>query len=276
MEKLPIFLKWAGGKRKLLDKLSVLFPLKINRYFEPFLGAGSVLFFIRKKYKTKYCMVSDINRDLIDTYIAVRDNPQKLIRLIDYFKGKNSVKFYYKIRVDFNAKKIKGLKRAAAFIYLNKTCFNGLYRVNSKNQFNVPYGCYTNPEIYNREIILYASQLLQEVIIKHQDYRKILSKVRRGDFVYLDPCYDPIKPQKSFVHYTPHIFQETDRLELHDFVVSLRKRGVNFILNNNDLPKIHHIYKGFKIDTIESNRIIGGAVKNRGKVKELLISHIIK
>ena len=138
--KIPTFLKWAGGKRRLIEQIDKHLPKKINRYFEPFLGAGSMFFYIKQKYNPKFCMVSDINKDLIETFKAVRDNPLGLINETKKLKKKDSKEFYYKVRMKFNEDKYLGLKRCAAFIYLNKTCFNGLYRVNSKNEFNVPCG----------------------------------------------------------------------------------------------------------------------------------------
>lgn len=271
MIKIPTFLKWAGGKRRILNKLENLFPKKINRYFEPFLGAGAVFFFVKQKYNPKFCMISDINKDLIDTFIAARDNPAKLISYLKYFKKKNSEKFYYETREKFNKYKIKKLKRAAAFIYLNKNCFNGLYRVNSKNEFNVPYGKYKNPEIFEEKNIYFASNLLQGVKIKHQDYRRIKKQIKIGDFIYLDPCYDPIK-KTSFANYTPERFCVADRLELAKFIKASRRKRANIVLSNNNLPEIKRIYSNFKITEILASRSINANPVGRGKVKELVIS----
>jgi len=270
--RIPTFLKWAGGKRRVIADLEELFPPKINRYFEPFLGGGSIFFFIKQKYNPEFCMLSDINKDLIETYKAVRDKSKELIIFLDYFKKKNSEKFYYNIREKFNKNEIKGLKRCAAFIYLNKTCFNGLYRVNSKNKFNVPYGKYKNPEIYNKNNIILASQLLKGVKIKHQDYRKILTYIKRKDFIYLDPCYDPIK-RTSFTNYTPKRFCEEDRIELLRFISLLNKKGAYICLSNNNLPEIRNLYSGFNIKKILVSRSINSNSKGRGGVTELVISN---
>lgn len=234
------------------------------------------LLFVAEHFKPKYCMISDVNKDLIKTYRAVRDNPRKLMRTLDRYKKKNSERLYYEIRKNFNAHRIKGLERAAAFIYLNKTCFNGLYRVNSKGEFNVPYGQNKNSKIYDPHIIQHASRLLRGVIIKEQNFGSILSYVRSGDFVYLDPCYDPVKPNKSFVQYTPSIFKEKDRVALYRFVIALKKRRVSFVLSNSDLREIRRLYKQFKIKTIVSDRIISGEVRNRIPVSELVISYLSK
>ncbi|MDD5133299.1 MAG: Dam family site-specific DNA-(adenine-N6)-methyltransferase [Candidatus Nanoarchaeia archaeon] len=266
------FLKWAGGKRRILKKIDTHIPKEINTYFEPFLGGGSMFFYIKQKYVPKKCVLSDINKDLIDSFKAVRDNPKKLISSLKYFKKKDSKEFFYNTRKKFNENKIFGVRRAAAFIYLNKTCFNGLWRVNSAGEFNVPYGKYKNPEIFNAENIFYASYLLKEVKILHQDYRKIIKIVKKGDLVYLDPCYDPLK-KTSFANYTPKRFSELDRIELAKFIRFLNYKGVKIILNNNDIPPIRKLYSKFNIQEIFVSRSINSDPLGRGKIKELIITN---
>lgn len=268
---IPTFLKWAGGKRRLINELDPLFPKKVDRYFEPFLGGGAVFFFVKRKYNPKFCMLSDINKDLIDTFKTVRDNPLQLLCALKNYKRRHSEKFYYHIREKFNAKRITGLERHVAFIYLNKTCYNGLYRVNFKGEFNVPYGKYNNPEIFNKQIVLHASQLLQGVIIKQQHYTKITKFIKKGDFIYLDPCYDPIK-KTSFVNYTAKRFCDEDRMELAKFIEMLKNKCANIVLSNNDLPRIRDIYSDFNIKEILALRSINSNVKKRGKIVELAIS----
>ena len=269
---IPTFLKWAGGKRRLISKLEPLFPKKIDRYFEPFLGGGYMFFYIKRKYNPEFCMISDINKDLIETYKAVRDNPKRLIHNLKFFNKNHSKEFYYIIREKFNCNKLRYLRRCAAFIYLNKTCFNGLYRVNSKNEFNVPFGRYNNLEIYNEQNILFASQLLQGVRIEHQDYREITKSVKKDDFIYLDPCYDPIK-KTSFVNYTPKGFSEIDRIELAKFIRILINKGAKIILSNNDLSEIRESYSDLKIYEIFVSRSINSNPLDRGKIIELAISN---
>ncbi len=268
--KIPTFLKWVGGKRMLIDKIVPTFPKKIDRYFEPFLGAGAIFFYVKQKYNPKYCEISDINEDLIDTFKAVRDKPKELIKYLKYFRMKNLETHYYFIRKRFNEKKIKGVKRAATFIYLNKTCYNGLYRVNLKGEFNASYGKYKNPLIFNEEDILFASKLLKGVKIRWQDYRKILGRVQKGDLAYLDPCYDPIK-KCSFAHYTPKRFSEKDRIELAKFMGILKNMEIECRLSNNDLKPVRELYKNFQIKTILAPRKINSDPAGRGKIKELLI-----
>ena len=266
------FLKWAGGKRRILPALEKFFPEKIDRYFEPFLGGGSVFFYVKQKYNPSLCVISDTNKDLINTYIDVRDNPKLLIRHLQYFKKKNSKDFYYSVREKFNSNKIREIKRSAAFIYLNKTCFNGLYRVNKNNKFNVPYGKFKTPGIFQEETIFAASKLLNNrVVIKHQDYKKILKSTRGGDFVYLDPCYDPLK-RTSFANYTPERFGKKERTELFDFIQTLRQGNVKVVLSNNDLPDIRELYASYKVAEINAPRYIGSKVNYRTNIKELVIS----
>ncbi len=272
--KIPTFLKWAGGKRRLIDQIAPTFPKKVDRYFEPFLGAGAMFFYVKQEYNPKYCEISDINKDLIDTFKAVRDKPQELMKYLKYFKKQNSEKYYYFVRKKFNKNKINGLRRCVAFIYLNKNCFNGLYRVNSKGEFNVPCGKYKNPEIFNKETILFASRLLKGVKIKHQDYRKILDRVKKGDLVYLDPCYDPIN-KCSFANYTPKRFCIKDRIDLAKFMGQLRDKGVQVRLSNNNLKEIrsHYSKEGFTIKKIFASRTINSNILDRGRIPELIVSN---
>lgn len=270
--KIPTFLKWLGGKRKLLSQIDPYLPKKVDRYFEPMMGGGSMFFYIKQKYNPRYCMISDVNEDLVNTYIAVRDNPKELIKHLRYFKKRNSKDFFYQVRKKFNEKRFSGIKRSAAFIYLNKTCFNGVYRVNKKNEFNVPYGDYKDREIYNKEDLLFASELLQGVRIKKQDYRSILRYLRKGDLVYLDPCYDPLK-RTSFVQYTPDKFSLEDRKKLFDFMVSARRKGAILRLSNNKINEVLKLYEsaGFKIHIVKTCRVVNSNISDRGKISELLI-----
>ncbi|MFA5173892.1 MAG: Dam family site-specific DNA-(adenine-N6)-methyltransferase [Candidatus Pacearchaeota archaeon] len=270
---IPTFLKWAGGKRRVIDQIDPYIPREINTYFEPFLGGGSMFFYIKQKYNPKKCVLSDINEDLIKTFKAVRDNPKKLINYLNYFKKKNSKEFFYKFRQKFNENKIKGLKRCAGFIYLNKTCFNGLWRVNSKNEFNVPYGDHKNPGIFEKETILFASKLLKNVEILNQDYREILNFVKKGDFIYLDPCYDPLK-KTSFANYNPKRFCEEDRIEMAKFIGQLNNKKISFALSNNKISEMKYYYPLSKFDHIEilAPRFINSQGNKRGEIIELLIT----
>ena len=271
---LPIFLKWAGGKRRIMKYLDSYFPKNFENYYEPFLGAGSVFFHVKKNYNPKYCMISDINRDLVQTYIAVRDNPSLLIRYLSELEKKNCEEFFYNIRRKYNKNAVRGIKRCAVFIYLNKTCFNGIYRVNSKNEFNVPYGKKKSPEIYDKNTILEASELLRGVRILHQDFKEIQKYLHgREDFVYLDPCYDPIK-KTSFTSYTPEKFRKEDRYDLKNFIESAKYKGVSVILSNNKLAEVLKLYpteEGYENFDILVSRPINSNSKERGKITETVI-----
>ena len=270
---IPTFLKWAGGKRRILDTLSPLFPTEVRRYFDPFLGGGSVFFFVQQQYRPSFSMISDLNEDLINTYIDVRDNPAELLKSLKLFKKRDSEDFYYRTRKDFNAKKIIAVERSAAFIYMNKTCYSGLFRVNSKNEFNVPYGRYKNAQVFDEGNILAASVLLQGVEIKHQDYRKILDLIEEDDFIYLDPCYDPIK-KTSFVQYTPERFSDNDRTNLASFVTGAQLSGAKILLSNNNASKVRQLYKkssGFQLHRITAPRSLGARVGADSEIVELAI-----
>lgn len=271
---IPTFLRWAGGKRRILPLIEKFFPEKIDRYFEPFLGGGSVFFYVKQKYNPSRCLISDTNLDLVNTYIHVRDEPERLLKYLAKYRIKNNEDFYYKTRQRFNDKKIKGVERSAVFIYLNKTCFNGLYRVNRQNKFNVPYGQLKNPKIADKIAIFEASNLLRDnVEIRHQDYSSVINQAKKNDFIYLDPCYDPIK-RTSFTSYTPDKFSEKDREKLHNFIETLRKKGSRVVLSNNDVKAVRSLYlaPNYRIKEIQAPRYIGSKGLYRSSVSELVIS----
>jgi len=271
MVRIPAFLKWAGGKRNLIQQIKPFLPEKVDRYFEPFLGGGSMFFYIKQIYSPKYCLISDINADLIQTYIHVRDKPKELIELFKVFSKKNCKEFYYECRKKFNDQDFKGVERSSSFIYLNKTCFNGLYRVNMKGEFNVPFSGRRKP-CFSEEDIMFASNLLRNVNIKCQDYRKIKNYVKKNDLVYLDPCYDPLT-RTSFVHYTVNRFSLEDREKLANFMNFLKYKEANVRLSNNELEDIRTLYSdmGFRIENLMSPRCINSIGSRRGRITELLI-----
>ncbi len=272
--KIPTFLKWAGGKRRLISQIDPHLPKKVRRYFEPFLGAGSMFFYMKQKYDLKNCFISDINKDLIETFKAVRDKPKELIVALKTFKGKNDSKNYYLIRDKFNKRLFKGLQRCAAFIYLNKHCFNGLYRVNSNGKFNVPFGRFKNPELYDEEKILFASELLVGVKITCQDYDKIVSEVKKNDFIYLDPCYDPLK-KTSFANYTPNRFNNKDNERLAIFVSKIKSFGGKILLSNNITDNIKKLYssKDYNKVLVYCSRSINSRGSSRNQIPEYLIKN---
>lgn len=273
------FLKWAGGKRQLLPKIRKYYPDKFNRYFEPFVGAGAV--FMDLKYDD--IVINDLNEDLINAYNAVKDDVDNLVNLLKKHAKYNNKEHYYKVRQydrDGELEKMSDTARAARFIYLNKTCFNGLYRVNSKGQFNVPFGDYKNPNIVNETVLKSVSYYFNEnkVEILNTDYKKALEGAKAGDFIYLDPPYAPIDEKQSFVSYTSVGFDLNDQEELRDVFVELDKKGCYVMLSNSSVPIIHELYKEYKDTTkvLGATRMINSNAKGRGKVDEVLVMNYKK
>jgi len=230
------FLKWAGGKTQILNKIRFNYPEKsdITRYCEPFVGGGAVFFDMISIYKFKYVLLNDINSELINTYLVIRDELKKLLILLndmqkkyDFSDNENKKKFYYLARSRFNHIKndignnIQNIEKAALFIFLNKTCFNGLYRVNSKNIFNVPMGNYKKPYICNSENLIAVSKILKNVHIKCGDYSECLSFINDSTFVYIDPPYRPITKTANFTSYTESQFNDFEQIKLAKFVDKL-------------------------------------------------------
>lgn len=281
------FLKWAGGKTQLLEKLDSFFPGNVERYFEPFLGGGAVFFHLKHRFPNMQAVLSDVNADLINAYIAVRDSPHELMEELDRhaleFKKEsaNYQDYFYQIRARHNipnenqAQQI--VERAARMIFLNKTCFNGLWRVNGKNQFNVPIGAKNgNKALYDRENILAASQALQGVTLAIQDYHETIHHVQPGDLVYLDPPFHPRSVTSSFVSYTMDNFGEDQQRELHAACVEANARGVNLTISNSDTPFIRNLYNStsdFKIYTVQARRAINCIGSRRVCVNEVVVTN---
>lgn len=274
------FIKWVGGKRGLLSQLIPLFPTEFNNYHEPFLGGGAVFFelYNRGLLQDKKIFLSDINEELINAYIQVKENPEKLINKLKKYKENHSKDFYYLIRSldrEANFQKTSPLKRAARFIYLNKTCFNGLYRVNSNGYFNVPMGSYKNPNIADEEAILNASEALQNATIKCQSFTNVLNDAKSGDFVYFDPPYYPLTPTANFTAYSKDGFLEAEQIKLFEVFRELSGRGCKVAQSNSDMEFIKDLYKDFEINTVMMHRFINSKSDGRGKIKEVLVRNFI-
>ncbi|MDE1869314.1 MAG: DNA adenine methylase, partial [Candidatus Micrarchaeota archaeon] len=263
---------WAGGKKQLLEQFKPFLPKKINRYFEVFVGGGAVAFYIIKHYAPKYVYLSDSNAELITTYKVIRDNVEELIKGLKEYKNKHSKEFYYKVRAE-NPKELSDSLRAVRFIYLNKTCFNGLYRVNSKGQFNVPIGSYKNPAIFNEVELREISHLLKNAKIETKQFYEIKSKVRKGDFVYFDPPYYPISKTSAFTTYTKEKFLDKEQKELAKLFRSLDKKGANVMLSNSDSEFIKGLYKGYDIGIVKASRMINCIAEKRGKINEVVVTN---
>lgn len=270
--KLSSFVKWAGGKSKVIEQFTPLFPKTINRYFEPFVGSGAVFFHIAQKFKPKEIVLSDVNEELINTYNIIKTDVEELIIKLKEHKQNHNKEHYYKIR-SLDPKKLSTLERAARFIYLNKTCFNGLYRVNSKGQFNVPMGSYKNPSIFSEENLRAISKLLKNVTIKNTSFEKILPFANKDDFIYFDPPYYPLKKGKGFTTYTKDDFLEREQEKLVEVFREHDKKGCLVMLSNSDTEFIKNLYRGYTISIVKANRMINCDGKGRGKINEIVVTN---
>jgi len=275
-EKPKPFVKWVGGKRQLLKQFREMglyppddFNPFTNTYYEPFAGGGAVFFDLLPKKAE----LSDLNNELITTYNVIKNNVETLVQSLK--KHKYEKEYYLKIRAQ-DPKKLSDVEVASRFIYLNRTGFNGMYRVNSSGGFNVPFGDYTNPLICDEENLRRASKALQKVTIKQQDYKNVLKKAKKGDFVYFDPPYYPVSKTASFTSYTASAFLDKEQTELRDTFVELHKRGCFVMLSNSDTPFINKIYSGIsgvKITKVEAGRAINSNASKRGKITEVLVTN---
>lgn len=289
------FLKWAGGKRQLLKEIEKYYPYdneNITKYAEPFVGGGAVLFDILSKYDLEEVYISDINAELVNTYRIIRDNIDVLVSMLQVMQdefipmdtGERKV-YYMAKRERFNDLKINGdetinIEKAALMIFLNKTCFNGLFRVNKKGLFNVPMGSYKNPMICDENNLREVSKKLQKVNIVCGDYRLSKDFIDEHTFVYFDPPYRPLTDTASFTAYTENLFNDESQKELADYVDELNKKGAKIVVSNSDPKNLNSdddffddIYSAHKIKRVEATRMINCNGESRGKIKELLISN---
>jgi len=271
------FVKWAGGKRQLLTELEKNFPKKFGTYFEPFLGGGAVLFDLLAKKPNLKCSVSDLNSDLVLAYVTIRDKLGRLIESLENHSKnyhKDSTGYYYEIRKQEPKSQIEKVSR---LLFLNKTCFNGLYRVNSKGKFNVPLGRYTNPNIVNRENLTTVSKFLQsdKIKISCRDFESILKDAKKGDFVYFDPPYQPVSDTANFTSYTHRDFTEDDLQRLADLANQLNSKGSHVLLSNSNTKIVKKIFssKKWKVKEIAVNRAINSNSQKRTGHKEVLIKN---
>lgn len=290
------FIKWAGGKGQLLSTFREFYPQslttgKIRRYVEPFVGGGAVLFDIVQSFPIEEAMIIDINRDLINTYKAVRDHVDCLIRLLEDIEQEylaqdmeTRKKTYYGIRKAFNLRKVDtgqvDTEKASQFIFLNKTCFNGLYRVNKSGGFNVPFGDYKSPTICDAENLSVASMLLKKVEIVHGDFRKASTYADSETFVYFDPPYRPLNTTSSFTSYSKQDFTDDDQIALANFFRQLHDTGGLLMLSNSDPHNtdplddfFDELYRGFNIHRVQAKRAINSKGDSRGPLSEILVTN---
>jgi DNA adenine methylase len=262
------FVKWVGGKRAIIEELISRLPETFNNYYEPFVGGGALFFSLNGKIKKAF--LSDSNFDLVMAYNAIKKDPDALIERLAKHAEKHNEEYYYKVRSKHGLS--DPIDIAARFIYLNKTCFNGLFRVNKKGEFNVPIGRYVNPTIVQRENILLCSKVLQKAKIEIHEFDEITPQ--SGDFCYFDPPYHPTT-DTSFTGYTKLDFSEKDQVRLRDFALKLHKSGVKVMLSNSDSKFIRDIYntKAFHIATVQAPRNVKCKPGARGAVNEVLITN---
>lgn len=266
-ETYPI-VKWVGGKRQLMFELLKNMPQIYNRYFEPFIGGGALFF----ELQPEQAYISDMNEELINLYQVVRDNVDELIT--DLKKHDISKEYFMGIRnIDRTEdyENWSSIQKASRFIYLNRTCFNGMYRVNSKGEFNVPFGHYKNPRIVDENNLTNCSNLLQRTEIRHADFSEILTKVQEGDFVYFDPPYVPLSETSSFTSYTKDGFDIDMQFKLRDVCDELDSIGVKFLLSNSDTKLVNELYENYNIKKVFASRQINANADGRGKITEVLV-----
>ena len=288
------FLKWAGGKGQLIDEIEKFYPFdkKINKYAEPFIGGGAVLFDILNKYELEKIYISDVNKELVNCYVAIKENVHKLIKKLrkieDEFLAREKEDrkiYYYEKREKFNKLKLENnnekINRVALMIFLNRTCFNGLYRVNKKGLFNVPMGDYKNPKICDEENLINVSNKLRNVKVIYGDYKKSYDFIDENTFVYFDPPYRPLNQTSSFTSYTEYIFGDKEQIELSEYFRLLNKKGAKLLLSNSDPKNVDindeffdDLYKEFDIKRIVASRAINSKGSKRGKVTEILVNNV--
>ncbi len=271
--RIPTFVKWAGGKTQLLEQFKPYFPKRIDRYLEPFVGSGAVFFYVKKRFDPEEAVLSDNVEELVNCYTVVRDNIAELIELLNVYKRRHNKEYYYNIRA-VDPADLDDVEKAGRFLYLNKTCYNGLYRVNSKGKFNVPMGRYKNPSILMEDKLMEASELLQDVTIKLQNFEGVLNDAEKGDFVYFDPPYYPLSATANFTNYTPHNFLEEEQTRLAEVYRKLGKKGCFVMESNSDTKLITELYEGFKgvrIERVKARRMINSDATKRGAINEVLI-----
>lgn len=287
------FLKWAGGKGQLLNKFEEMYPEElingeIDLYIEPFIGGGAVFFDVLQKYSVKKAVIIDLNKELINCYRCIKADVDMLISALSKLEkeflplNENGRKIYFmNIRNSYNTIYLNGkydFEKASKFIFLNRTCFNGLYRVNSKGEFNVPMGKYKNPLICDIDNLKLINKLLQNVEIRFGDYSICKEYIADNTFIYFDPPYRPLLENKSFVNYDKDGFDDDNQKELADFVKELSKQGAKIMLSNSD-PKntnpedefFDNLYEGFEIDRIYAKRMINCQAEKRGNITEIVV-----
>ncbi len=267
------FLKWAGGKGQLLDQFALLYPRSFENYHEPFMGSAAVYFHLCSSgliKRAKRARLTDSNVELVNCYRVVRDEVDALIELLAEHKRRHSREHYYQVRGQ-RPQALSPLEAAARFIYLNKTCYNGLYRVNRRGQFNVPMGSYKNPAILDAEELRRASCALRETEIAVADFREVVHHAKSGDLIYFDPPYHPLTKTANFTSYTEAPFGEEQQRELAQVFCQLDRQGCQVMLSNSWTPFILDLYRGFHLVEVRAARAINSKASGRGRISEVVV-----
>ncbi|MEK7326433.1 MAG: DNA adenine methylase [Chloroflexota bacterium] len=265
------FLKWAGGKSRLLGQFAGLYPCQFAGYHEPFVGSAAVYFHLcGLRAPVKRVRLTDSNAELVNCYTVVRDDVDSLIDSLAKHKRQHSPEHYYEVRAQ-SLDALSEVERAARLIYLNKTCYNGLYRVNRRGQFNVPMGSYKNPGIFDPDELRQASRALQNAEIEVAPFAAAARRARKGDFVYFDPPYHPLSSTANFTSYTESAFGEQEQGELAQAFRELDRKGCKVMLSNSWTPFIRNLYKGYRLVEVKAARAINSKAEKRGKVSELVV-----
>jgi DNA adenine methylase len=265
--------KWVGGKRQIIDEIITYVPDSFSTYYEPFLGGGAVLF----ELQPKKAVVNDVNEELMNIYEVIKDNVDELIEGLKRHKIKNDKAYFYEIReLDRDREQynlLTPVERASRIIYLNKTCYNGLFRVNKSGEFNAPFGNYKNPNIVNETTLRAVSAYFNKAKIRFtcQDFEDALKWSRKGAFVYLDPPYDPVSETASFTGYDKGGFDHNEQIRLKKTCDKLNKKGIKFLLSNSATDFIMDLYQDYKIEVIQAKRAINSKADRRGNVDEVLV-----
>ncbi len=265
------FIKWAGGKARLIEQYKPFLPKDFDCYHEPFLGGGALFFHLAPQLQAqgKKAYLSDLNPELVNVYQCVQGQVEALIAQLAEHQANHDKARYYQVRSTLETEPVK---RAARFIYLNKTCFNGLYRENSQGLFNVPMGRYKNPKICAPDLLRPASAALQMAEITQRPFPAVLDYAKSSmDFVYFDPPYQPLSDTSKFTAYSRYRFAEKEQIDLRDAIAQLAARKVRVLASNSDCPFIRELYKGFQVETITAARSINSKASKRGKITEVLL-----
>ena len=265
------FLKWAGGKKQLLSEITPRLPERIKTYYEPFIGGGAVFFTLANERRFREAVLGDANGELVEVYRVVRDSVDDLIDALDgHADYATDSDYYYEVRA-WSVAALSPVERAARLIFLNKTCFNGLYRVNRRGQFNVPFGRYKKPRVLNADGLRAAARALEGVTLVEGDFAETTKSAGRSDAVYFDPPYVPVSDSSSFTSYHRSAFGPAQQERLLDVYVGCCQRGAAAVLSNSDCAYTRELYRGLIVKTVRASRAINSVASKRGQITEVLV-----